>query len=1066
MNLTTDTLLAERYCDEGKRLDDEGNLKESIQQYEKAAQLYQKWELWEKYLEAKSEIGYKYIFLGQFEKVNLLLQKILELASQKLSKNHPIFAHIYNSLGLAASYQDKHKEALEHHHKALKIYHIKGKRTIEIANTYAYIGVCYERMMISDKAISYIHKALEIQLDLLGHSHSEIAVTYGDLASAYMNKEDFDKALSYHQKALDIFLKSSHDHPHNLAALYTNMGTCYRVKGDYSQALQYFYKALNLNLKVWGEAHTETAICGYQIGICLEGKGEILQSIPYFQKSLTTLQKIYGEVHYYVAGGYHNLGRSYRKLRDFDQAIECFQKTLEIHLQLFEETHPQIANSYNSIAVTYRQSGNLRQALSFYHKSQKIYEQYGKKSNQQANVYKNIGEIHFKKGEYKLALLFSQKALRLLIQDYDNEDIYHSPVLEKYTASLNLLNTLHQKALIFYHLYKKTHQTKDLQASCNQYQLSLQLIAQMRQSYKAEGSKLFLAKNSFEVFDQSIQVSLKLSTLLNSFKEKEMAFITSEQSKAYLLLSNLKENDAKTTAHIPKELIEKEKQLKVELNFLSKSIAKQEAKNNEEPENQELLLKFQSDYFDHKQQYDQLITQFEQDYPAYYQLKYSVEMANVEQIQAYLQQGHNTGLNQKAALISYFVGEKTIYIFTFTDSLFEVQEISKPLHFSDLIEDLQSALQLIDLEDFVKAARELYQLLIWPIEAQIEDIQKLVILRHDILEYIPFEVLLTHDLSPTSNPTYANLPYLLQDFEICYHYSATLLLNGIAKNQITKTLPNTFLGFAPVTFNGEKPIELALESKRGQNKILRSNQAGEQALQQLPNTETEVKEVYQLFQDKKLDAKAFLYGSASKENLMEEVSKHKFILISTHGFVEDEEAGLSGICLAGIRNQKQNSLTHSLFRDFEELNTEKNIKDGESEFRNQWTNTQTQLLSQTHKHLNTNENYLLYTSDAYHLQLNADLVVLSSCSSGIGKFQKGEGMMAMNRGFLYAGASNIVFTQFDIPDHSSSLLVKKMFEYILEGVPYSTALQRTKLEMIQIKGNSPQDWAGFVLIGG
>jgi len=71
----------------------------------------------------------------------------------------------------------------------------------------------------------------------------------------------------------------------------------------------------------------------------------------------------------------------------------------------------------------------------------------------------------------------------------------------------------------------------------------------------------------------------------------------------------------------------------------------------------------------------------------------------------------------------------------------------------------------------------------------------------------------------------------------------------------------------------------------------------------------------------------------------------------------------------------------------------------------------------------------------------------------------------MNRGFLYAGASNIVFTQFDIPDQSSSLLVKKMFEYILEGTPYSTALQKAKLEMIRMEGSSPQDWAGFVLIG-
>ncbi len=123
-----------------------------------------------------------------------------------------------------------------------------------------------------------------------------------------------------------------------------------------------------------------------------------------------------------------------------------------------------------------------------------------------------------------------------------------------------------------------------------------------------------------------------------------------------------------------------------------------------------------------------------------------------------------------------------------------------------------------------------------------------------------------------------------------------------------------------------------------------------------------------------------------------------------------------------------------------------------------------QLLTQTYEHSNTN-NYLLYTSDTYHLDLKADLVVLSSCSSGIGKMQKGEGMMAINRGFLYGGASNIIFTQFDIPDQSSSLLVKSLFANILEGASYTKALRKAKLELLRKEGSSVQDWAGYLLIG-
>ena len=92
-------------------------------------------------------------------------------------------------------------------------------------------------------------------------------------------------------------------------------------------------------------------------------------------------------------------------------------------------------------------------------------------------------------------------------------------------------------------------------------------------------------------------------------------------------------------------------------------------------------------------------------------------------------------------------------------------------------------------------------------------------------------------------------------------------------------------------------------------------------------------------------------------------------------------------------------------------------------------------------------------------------MVLSSCGSGVGALQQGEGMMAINRGFLYAGANNIVFTQFDIPDEASSQLVKRLFEGVLAGKSYPTALREAKLALLEEEDSSPQDWAGFSLIG-
>ena len=92
---------------------------------------------------------------------------------------------------------------------------------------------------------------------------------------------------------------------------------------------------------------------------------------------------------------------------------------------------------------------------------------------------------------------------------------------------------------------------------------------------------------------------------------------------------------------------------------------------------------------------------------------------------------------------------------------------------------------------------------------------------------------------------------------------------------------------------------------------------------------------------------------------------------------------------------------------------------------------------------------ILSMEETYHLNLQADLVVLSSCESGIGQLAKGEGMMAVNRGFLYAGAKNVVSTLFKVYDEPSSRLTQYLFEGILEGVEANLALRSAKLRLLK-----------------
>jgi CHAT domain-containing protein len=112
------------------------------------------------------------------------------------------------------------------------------------------------------------------------------------------------------------------------------------------------------------------------------------------------------------------------------------------------------------------------------------------------------------------------------------------------------------------------------------------------------------------------------------------------------------------------------------------------------------------------------------------------------------------------------------------------------------------------------------------------------------------------------------------------------------------------------------------------------------------------------------------------------------------------------------------------------------------------------------------EDGILYSGETYNLNLNAELIVLSSCESGIGKLVKGEGMLALNRGFLYSGVQNTIFSLWKVEDKSTSRLMIELYRNILEGKSFSTALRRAKLQLIQDPFTAfPRYWSGFILVG-
>jgi CHAT domain-containing protein len=187
-----------------------------------------------------------------------------------------------------------------------------------------------------------------------------------------------------------------------------------------------------------------------------------------------------------------------------------------------------------------------------------------------------------------------------------------------------------------------------------------------------------------------------------------------------------------------------------------------------------------------------------------------------------------------------------------------------------------------------------------------------------------------------------------------------------------------------------------------------------QNLGELPGTEAEVNFIAGLFGKNALLKKS---GDAT-ETMVKQTSlkDYKYIHFATHGIVDEQSPELSRIFLK-----------------------ESPTDDGD-----------------------------LFSGEIYNLTLNADMVALSACQTGLGKVSKGEGVIGLSRALVYAGARNIMVSYWSVSDESTSQLMAGFYQNVLSSTSpsYRKNLQQVKIKMInEKKYAAPFYWAPFVLIG-
>ncbi len=973
-----------QYLQTAKNQAAKGNFVAAVEAYQKAAKCYEQSNEQEKRIDILLEVSHLYGTIGSSQAAENHCQQAFQLAKTHLSSNHILLAKANLSMGKIKNIYKSGLDNLAYLKEALRIYQLQPvEYSLDIANTYTNIGLACFHLREYEDMNRHLQKCLHIFYQLE------------------------EKGLLAEQK-----LYNTRIHSHTFIAIY------YLSKQDHENAMVH----IQLGLKLLQS---------------LEGEGNTFEQIEI----------------------YYNFGNLYFLQQEWDSATRHYEQTIQLANEFYGKDNFKLTIYRHRLASAYIRQGNFQESLVQFQVCANIAQKvYGIKNEPAADCYFLISEIYFRQKKYSKALISLQQSLISLFPNFQDTDVYVTPkaTIQITDASI-LIKTLRWKAQILFSLYQEnTQNIQDLQAA---YEVLLnlhQLVEQLLKAYPNDKGKLPSTALLKQVYLFSIRVALHLANtaenenLATTYRRKTFHF--SEKYRGNLLLQKMRATAAKSSLSLPLDLLEKEQQLQRELAELNVQI--QQAQSIGRKLDTLQISQWQAAYLDKYGEYERLTAQIEQEHPDYFQLKYQSQTVRISDLQKILP--------PRTALISYaLLIEDFQHLFITTSNDFHALELSIPTNLAQKVEEFKDWIQAGIVDLFTEAATELYQILLQSIEKHLQNIDHLIFIPDGCLNYLPFECLLTppKEAKPLENDSFFSLPYLIQSYQVSYHHSATLFHYDHQKRQNiggkTRPLPNSFLGFAPVAFDAQTTSSnmgyivksapapsnsipstsnnLAIQPLKNFPKILKSSTSKSAALADLNETEREVKTVFQLFAAKGFEATALFYNQATKANLQKYLKGHKYVLLSTHGFVDEKNPAHSGLYL--YENSTSKSVTNNL---------------------------QNKTIS---NNFNSPETSILHTSEAYLLELDADLVVLSSCESGIGRLQQGEGMMALHRAFLEAGVSNIIYSLFKIPQDTTSLLTQYLFRYILEGEGYALALQKAKLDLIEKEEVEPRDWAGLVLLG-
>ena len=1014
-------------------------------------------------------LGITYFSIGETKKAVDSYNQALSI--QRTIKDIEAQTRTLQTLGTVYTQLGETQKALEALNQALEIYKTNNDLGGQ-ASVLSRIGFLYFSLGENQKSLNYLNQALDLQKKVqtnlsgtaLVFNLSQQAQIVSILAATYKGLGDYQKAISYSNEARILLQKSGNtsaeaESLNQLSFAYSelgenqkaleslnqalvlqrankdyaraafslgNIGDIYRSFGDYQKALDTYNEALTLQRQVQdrsGEGGTLKSIA-----LTYSYLGDNQLSADTYTQALEIFQKIGDRAN--VAQTLDNIGTVYREEQDYPKALKYYEQALKLwdeQKDVFKKfvTLTGVVRVYESLKDYPKALDTANQIL--------LLSQKQKNSFTEASAYAFLGRVYLASGNYQKALDASTKAAsvsqKLGIRLFEASVLgnigkaYNSlkqpeKAISIYNQQLALQQKLGDRTGVADTLYDIAVTERDrnnFKAAQKQIESVIAIVEDIRTKVTSQDLRSSYFASIQKYYQFYIDLLMRLHKQYPDKGYNALALQVSERARARSLVELLNEANADIRQGVDPKLLELERNLQQKLDATEKRQIELSSKPNTEAQSQAL----QKEISTLLEQYRQLKAQIRSSSPRYAALTQPKSLTLAQQQQL---------LDNDTLVLEYSLGEERSYLWAVSKTNItsyelpkrsEIEVTAKQFYHSLKKPRRISVVSNPGSPTDVEIASKLSQMLLQRVAKELGN-KRLVIVSDGALQYLPFGAL----PNPKNQIGKTQSTPLLVEHEIVYLPSVSTL--AVLRKEVNnrQPAPKAIAIFADPVFTSDDP-RLKLPQQEAVDKsnvnnldLARAARNANVSFNRLPFTRTEADRILTLVPDT-LRKEAFDFAASRAIATSSELGQYRIVHFATHGILNSTQPELSGVVLSLFDNKGMP------------------------------------------------QNGFLRLHDIFNLNLPAELIVLSACETGLGKEIKGEGLVGLTRGFMYAGSPRVVVSLWSVDDEGTSELMTKFYQKMLQDkLKPAAALRSAQIEMLKNdKFAAPYYWAAFTLQG-